>query len=55
MKRLICDLILIAMCGLHGTICTMDGIGLTDWKFWVLLVCIFIAYLCGIRNGTSKD
>lgn len=40
-------IIYLLLCGLHGFTCARAGIGIKDWKFWVLLGCVIGAYLCG--------
>lgn len=56
MKRMICTIGFWIMCGLHGVICGLMKIEITDWKRWVLFGCIAVAYCCGIGVGeNTKD
>ena len=56
MKKNICTIVFWFMCGLHGVICGLMKIELTDWKRWILFLCIAVAYCCGIGVGESmKD
>jgi hypothetical protein len=40
-------LIYLILCGIIGYISGISNIGLKDWRHWVMLGCVMVAYTCG--------
>lgn len=43
--------VFILLCAIHGAVCASANVTISNWQYWVLLLCTCSAYICGfIRN-----
>lgn len=44
-------IIYLLLCVINGIALAMADIGITNWQFWVVTLCVCGAYICGKENS----